>query len=75
MVKVGIVMRTQENVSLTKFHGKIFQSGAESVVKSREFYTTVDSLDYFNVNLLKSSISNCTTLKEQPLVSNNTIIG
>ena len=63
-----------KNASLTDLHGKICENGAVSIVRNNEFTTTVDSLDYFNVSLLKGSLSNGTTLKKQPLVSNNTII-
>lgn len=67
-------MNHTQNTSLTDLHGKICENGAISIVRNNEFTTTVDSLDYFNVSLLKGSLSNCTTLKKQPSVSNNTII-
>lgn len=67
-------MNQIQNVSLTDLHGKICENGAVSIVSNSEFTTTVESLDYFNVALLKGSLTNATTLKKQSLVSNSTII-
>lgn len=67
-------MVRQNDESLTDVHGRICNNVTTTTVSSSGFSTTVESLDYFNIAFLKGNLTNNTILKQQPSVSNHTII-
>jgi len=64
-------MNKPVDIKLTEFYTELSENSA---VVTCEEQTTVNALDFFNITMLKGSLTNNTVLKEHPSVSNNTVL-
>jgi hypothetical protein len=64
-------MNKPVDINLTELYSKISEN---CTIANDEQSTTVKALDYFNITMLKGSLTNNTIMKDQPSVSNNTVL-
>ena len=70
-------MNLKDNATMIELQSAICHSNNGELVPVANtvfVQNTVDSLDYFNVSLLKGYLSNNTVMRENVAVSNNTVV-